>query len=141
MYRTGPQIVFQFVGGFATAQYTYPILFKASELPDATSSDKSGASYSSISIPYVGTVSTTWKKVKESLTIERFTTPPTLSEDVERLLLSYRALSVILVSLVVVAGGAPSVIGAGISIYYDGSRGGAARYKALKKKWRELNKR
>ena len=132
MYRTAPQIVFQFVGGFSIAQYAYPVLSKS--FLEQSPADPS----------FTGTVkdsmSRTWGKVKSRQPVKTLIAPTTLTEDMESFLASYRVLSAAVLSLVLVSGGAPALIGAGISIYCDSTPEGTARYTKLKEKWHDFNK-
>ncbi|KPA73666.1 hypothetical protein ABB37_09604 [Leptomonas pyrrhocoris] len=138
MYRTAPQIVFQVVGGFSVAQYAYPVLYDSYKHPQTTTTTTSTANASGV--PSVSSVSGMWGKMRWDVRMGGSASPRTLSEDVESLLTSYRAVSAALLTFVVVSGGAPALIGAGISIYCDGGPAGTARYEKLKQKWREFNK-
>ncbi|KPI87839.1 hypothetical protein ABL78_3066 [Leptomonas seymouri] len=134
MYRTAPQLVFQFVGGFSITQYAYPILFNSPKQPptNATATAKSS------SAPSTGSVSGVWGSVQWGVRVGDSATPRSLPEDVESLLTSYRTVSAALLSFIVVSGGAPALLGAALSIYCDGTPEGMARYAKIKRKIREL---
>jgi hypothetical protein len=85
-------------------------------------------------------VSGVWGKVKWNVRVKGVAAPTTLAEDIESLLSSYRVASAVVLFLVVVSGGAPALMGAGISLYCEGTPEGTARYESLKQKWRDFNK-
>lgn len=132
MYRTAPQIVFQFVGGFSIAQYALPILSDSfRRQPTQSASDN---------FPYKETLSNAWGKVKVKVEVRGLARPHSMSEDIESTIASYRVVSAALLTLIVVSGGAPALIGAGISYYFGDTPEGNAHYEKAKAKWRDFNK-
>ncbi|GET85377.1 hypothetical protein, conserved [Leishmania tarentolae] len=133
MYRTTPQILFQFMGGLSITQYTYPILY------DAFTGERSGAHATTMTTPRSssGSFSGLWGSVKWSIQA-----PPvgrTLTEDIEELLRTHYLLSAAVLSFTIVSGGAPALLGSGLSVYCNGGPEGKARYARLTQRLRELS--
>ncbi|AYU75534.1 hypothetical_protein_-_conserved [Leishmania infantum] len=132
MYRTAPQILFQFVGGLSITQYTYPILY------DAFTGEKTGAHAATITTSSSsGSFSGLWGSLKWS-----FQAPPvdhTLTDDIEELLRTHYWLASAVLSLTVVSGGAPALLGSGLSVYCNGGPEGKARYSLLKQRLRNFS--
>ncbi|KAG5488096.1 hypothetical protein LSCM1_08160 [Leishmania martiniquensis] len=135
MYRTAPQILFQFMGGLSITQCAYPVLH------DAFTADK--ADTRSPAVPAApaassssGHLSGLWGAVKWS-----FRTPSvscTLSDDIEQLLRAHCWLASLILSLTVVSGGVPALLGSGLGVYCNGGPEGKARYGRLKQRLRDF---
>lgn len=132
MYRTAPQILFQFLGGLSITQYTYPILY------DAFAGAKTGAHATTITTSSSsGSFSGLWGSVGWT-----FQAPPvdrTLTDDIEELLRTHCWLASAVLSFTVVSGGAPALLGSGLSVYCNGGPEGKVRYSQLKQRLRNFS--
>ncbi|CAM36455.1 conserved hypothetical protein [Leishmania braziliensis MHOM/BR/75/M2904] len=134
MYRTAPQILFQFVGGLSITQYAYPVLY------DAFTAEKSDPHAATVAMPSnSGSFSGLWGSVRWS-----FRAPPVdraLSDDVAELLRTHCWFASAVLLLTVVSGGAPSLLGSGLSVYCNGGPEGKARYSRLKQQLRNFSEK
>ncbi|KAG5487373.1 hypothetical protein CUR178_08459 [Leishmania enriettii] len=131
MYRTAPQILFQFSGGFSITQCAYPVLYGA-----FTAETDTHASATTTTSSSSGSLSGIWGSVRWILR-----GPPvnrTLSDDMEELLRAHCWLASVALSLTVVSGGAPALLGSGLSLYCNGGPQGQARYSRLKQRLRDF---
>ncbi|KAG5512280.1 hypothetical protein JKF63_07802 [Porcisia hertigi] len=134
MYRTTPQILFQFVGGLSIAQLAFPILHDA-----ITSKNTSSSNVVATATPgSSGTLSGVWGSLKWNLG------PPTgvhgtLADDIEALLRTHCWVASAILSFTLLSGGTPALLGGGLSVYCNSSPEGKARYSRLKQQFRSFS--